>query len=157
MKGAFAPKAFAHPSRILYPLKRVGERGSGEWQQVSWDQAMDEIAEKLKAVVDKYGPEAFALGFSGATGMSGQRPFAPLHEPPWLAQLDKRCSLLHGQYGCRESHGLWLVSTHRHSQLELHRAVRPRSAPPQLDDGIQVDPHGAGARCQADRARSAAQ
>ena len=37
MKGAFAPKAFAHPSRILYPLKRVGERGSGEWEQVSWD------------------------------------------------------------------------------------------------------------------------
>lgn len=44
MKGIYAPKAFAHPDRILHPLKRVGERGSGRWEQVTWDQAMDDIA-----------------------------------------------------------------------------------------------------------------
>ena len=33
------------PSRIKYPLKRVGDRGSGRWQRISWDQALDEIAD----------------------------------------------------------------------------------------------------------------
>jgi anaerobic selenocysteine-containing dehydrogenase len=35
MKGIIASRAFAHPDRILYPLKRVSERGSGQWEQVS--------------------------------------------------------------------------------------------------------------------------
>ena len=46
MKGIYAPKAFAHPDRILHPLKRKGERGSGEWTRVGWDEAMGEIAEQ---------------------------------------------------------------------------------------------------------------
>jgi anaerobic selenocysteine-containing dehydrogenase len=35
------------PSRILYPYKRVGERGEGKWQRISWDQALEEISDKL--------------------------------------------------------------------------------------------------------------
>ena len=31
--------------RVLQPLKRVGERGEGKWEQVSWDEALDEIAD----------------------------------------------------------------------------------------------------------------
>jgi len=89
MKGAFAPKSFAHPSRILYPLKRVGKRGEGKWEEVSWDQAMDEIAEKLKTVVDKYGPEAFAVGLSNATGQSdsglSRRFMNHLGSPNWIS------------------------------------------------------------------------
>jgi anaerobic selenocysteine-containing dehydrogenase len=69
MKGAYAPKHFSHPDRVLYPLKRVGERGSGEWERVSWDDAMDDIATRLQKVIDQYGPEAFAVAQSGATGV----------------------------------------------------------------------------------------
>ena len=36
------------PERILYPLKRVGERGEGRWKRVSWEQALEEIAEKMR-------------------------------------------------------------------------------------------------------------
>ena len=34
MKGAFSPKAFSHPDRILHPLKRVGPRGDGQWPEL---------------------------------------------------------------------------------------------------------------------------
>ena len=38
---------FYHPDHLKYPLKRVGERGEGKWEQISWEQAFDEIAAKL--------------------------------------------------------------------------------------------------------------
>ena len=36
-----------NPKRLLHPLKRAGERGEGKWEEISWDQALDEIAAKL--------------------------------------------------------------------------------------------------------------
>ncbi|WP_418734233.1 molybdopterin-containing oxidoreductase family protein [Ellagibacter sp.] len=50
-----------HPDRLTKPLRRVGERGSGKWEEVSWGVALDEIADKLKVVIDEYGPESFAM------------------------------------------------------------------------------------------------
>ena len=50
-----------HPERLLYPLKRVGKRGEGKWKRVSWDEALDEIAAKLKKVRDSGHPEKFAF------------------------------------------------------------------------------------------------
>jgi anaerobic selenocysteine-containing dehydrogenase len=47
-----------HPMRLNYPMKRVGKRGEGKWERISWDQAMDEISAKLAKIRDKYGPEA---------------------------------------------------------------------------------------------------
>lgn len=64
MKGIAAPAGFAHEHRVLHPLKRMGERGAGEWARVSWDQAMDEIADKLRSVVGAHGPEALAVSTS---------------------------------------------------------------------------------------------
>ena len=50
-----------HPERLLYPLKRVGQRGEGKWKRISWDEALDEIAAKLKVVRDSGKPEEFAF------------------------------------------------------------------------------------------------
>ena len=44
-----------------HPLKRAGERGEDKWEQISWDQALDEIAERLQAIKDEYGPEALVV------------------------------------------------------------------------------------------------
>ncbi len=46
------------PDRLPFPLKRVGERGSGRFQRISWEQALDEIAEKMLQIKEQYGPEA---------------------------------------------------------------------------------------------------
>ena len=50
-----------HPERLLYPLKRVGARGEGKWKRISWDEALDEISEKLKAIRESGKPENFAF------------------------------------------------------------------------------------------------
>jgi thiosulfate reductase/polysulfide reductase chain A len=54
-----------HPDRLNYPLRRVGERGSGQWEQVGWEQALDEIAEQLQQIKNEFGAEAMAITTSG--------------------------------------------------------------------------------------------
>ena len=51
-----------HPDRLKYPLRRKGKRRSGEWERISWDDALDEISQRLLAIREQYGPEAIALG-----------------------------------------------------------------------------------------------
>ncbi len=60
-RNRLAIKWLYHPDQLMHPLKRVGERGEGKWQRVTWDQALDEIAEKLKEIRARYGPEALGV------------------------------------------------------------------------------------------------
>jgi len=48
-KGPATHNQVYDPERILYPLKRVGARGEGRWRRISWDEALDEISEKMRA------------------------------------------------------------------------------------------------------------
>ena len=65
------------PHRLQYPLKRVGERGAGEWERISWDEALDTVAGKMEEIRAESGNEAFlAYGGTGnwsslSTGVSG--------------------------------------------------------------------------------------
>ena len=52
---------FYGPMRLKYPLKRAGERGENKWVRVTWNQALDEIADRLSAVKSDYGAESLAL------------------------------------------------------------------------------------------------
>ena len=45
----------------MYPLRRVGAKGEGKFQRITWDEALDTIAEKLRETKAKYGPEAYAV------------------------------------------------------------------------------------------------
>ena len=60
-KGCLSCRQPYDPKRLLHPLKRAGERGEGKWEEISWDQALDEIAAKLMEIKEKYGPESVAL------------------------------------------------------------------------------------------------
>ncbi len=60
-KGAASPELLYHPDRVIYPLRRAGKRGENKWERISWDQALDEMAEKLGAVKEESGPEYFAM------------------------------------------------------------------------------------------------
>lgn len=60
--------------RVNYPLKRVGERGSGQWERVSWDAALDEIATRLVALREEHGAGVLASMIGGP-----HTSFWPLH------------------------------------------------------------------------------
>ena len=55
-----AKEYFYHPSRLNFPRKRLGSRGSGQWETISWTQALDEIAHRTKALAERYGGETIA-------------------------------------------------------------------------------------------------
>jgi DMSO reductase family type II enzyme molybdopterin subunit len=57
-KGVAWSRMVKGDERVLYPLKRVGERGSGSWERISWEQAATEIADKLLDVVEEAGGES---------------------------------------------------------------------------------------------------
>ena len=60
-KGLAARDLVYNPGRLRHPLKRVGERGEGKWERISWDEALDRIAEKLLRYREQYGPEGVAF------------------------------------------------------------------------------------------------
>jgi len=66
-RGKLCPKAYASvqwlysPQRLKYPLKRVGEKGEGKFERVTWDEALNIIAVKLQEQKEKYGPESLAV------------------------------------------------------------------------------------------------
>ncbi|MBF0371545.1 MAG: molybdopterin-dependent oxidoreductase [Magnetococcales bacterium] len=62
IKGVRAPELANHPDRLTKPLKRKGERGGGEWEEISWEVALSEITAKLDQFRNETGPESIALG-----------------------------------------------------------------------------------------------
>lgn len=71
LKGLSYVERIYSPTRIQYPMRRVAgsERGAGEWERVSWDEAIAEIAQKMQETIDAYGPTAIA--FDAASGNYG--------------------------------------------------------------------------------------
>lgn len=97
-KGAFCIKGFKGTTgvtysgaRLLTPLRRVGERGEGKWQRVSWDEALDYAAERYAAVRETYG----ALSLVGACNNANVTRGLPvalllrsLGSPNWMINQD---------------------------------------------------------------------
>jgi anaerobic selenocysteine-containing dehydrogenase len=74
IKGKAAPELVYHPDRLNYPLKRTRPKTDSDpgWQRVSWDEALNDIAERLNYIRETYGPRAVALakGTGGGTSVS---------------------------------------------------------------------------------------
>ena len=68
LRGRTYRRWLANPDRINYPMKRVGKRGEGKFEQISWDEAVDTIASELKRIIDEYGNESIYIPY--ATGVS---------------------------------------------------------------------------------------
>lgn len=66
VRGLSEVQTIYSANRIQTPMKRTGERGSNQFEQISWDQAFDEIAEKTKSSINEYGADSvvWSPGFS---------------------------------------------------------------------------------------------
>ena len=88
-KGTAAPHIHNHADRLRVPLKRVGARGEDRWEEISYEQAMDEIAERLRGVIDQHGPESLAVSTSGwntqVTNGLDRRFMNLLGAPNWIS------------------------------------------------------------------------
>jgi anaerobic selenocysteine-containing dehydrogenase len=59
-----------HPDRLLYPMRRVGPKGGGQWQRIGWKEALSEIAGRWKVIIAESGPEAILpYYYSGTLGL----------------------------------------------------------------------------------------
>ena len=59
-----------HPDRLLYPQRRIGAKGEGRFERITWDGALDTIAERWQAIIAEWGPEAILpYGYSGTMGV----------------------------------------------------------------------------------------
>lgn len=73
-------KRHYHPDRLLHPMRRVGPKGSGQFEQISWDEALDEITSRWQAIIEEHGPQAIIpysyLGNQGLVhGLNGADAF----------------------------------------------------------------------------------
>ena len=122
LKGKVCPKSqmtvqlYASEERLTQPLKRTGPKGSGEFEPITWEQALDEIADKLKALRDKYGSETLGI-FSGTrTGILTNKGYIRLFSQMWgtpnVDSTEPYCSagknlafaLAQGNGGCGNSY-----------------------------------------------------
>jgi len=67
------------PDRLLHPLRRTAQKGAGDFERISWDTAVDIIAERFGAIVREHGGEALlSLNYLGSMGVVQRRSFARL-------------------------------------------------------------------------------
>ncbi|MEE8716908.1 MAG: molybdopterin-dependent oxidoreductase [Coriobacteriales bacterium] len=83
-KGNSAMGVLYSPTRIAYPMRRVGEKGENKFERITWDEALDEIADKLKEQKEQYGAKSYGVlspQYYAVLGTLGRR-FLNVHGSP---------------------------------------------------------------------------
>lgn len=68
IRGRGYKKMLYHPDRLKYPMKRVGKRGEGKFERISWEEAVETIAKEMKRIGEEHGPESRYVNY--ASGQS---------------------------------------------------------------------------------------
>ncbi len=97
-KGAFCvkgirglPELTQHDDRVIHPMRRAGERGSGLWERIDWDTAFDEMADRLIETRDRHGPLSLVGAVSSAYFSRGAMVallMRALGSPNWMMNQD---------------------------------------------------------------------
>ncbi len=85
LRGRSIRRRINHPDRLNYPMKRVGKRGEGKFERISWDEALNTITASLKDVVARYGNEAVYINYSSGIVGGNISPAPPLTRRWWRA------------------------------------------------------------------------
>lgn len=94
------------PERVLYPMKRVGAKGEGHFKRVTWDEALEDVSERLDGIIDEFGPTSvLPYSFAGTQGIvqqnAGNRFFAKIG----ASQLDRTICSATGRTGVHATIG----------------------------------------------------
>ncbi|ELY3812327.1 molybdopterin-dependent oxidoreductase [Cronobacter sakazakii] len=98
LRGRSMRRRVYNPDRLKYPMKRVGKRGEGKFVRISWDEALDTIAQGMKRIISEYGNEAIYLNYgTGTLGGTLTRSWPP--GKTLLARLMNCCGGYLNHYG----------------------------------------------------------
>src|SRR4030042_300885 len=68
-KGIAQTERLNHPDRLIYPMKRIGEKGEGRWKRISWDEALDTITGKVAETIEKQSEKAISFAQGTPKGL----------------------------------------------------------------------------------------
>ncbi|WP_105623767.1 dimethylsulfoxide reductase subunit A [Cronobacter malonaticus] len=98
LRGRSMRRRVYNPDRLKYPMKRVGKRGEGKFVRISWDEALDTIAQGMKRIISDYGNEAIYLNYgTGTLGGTMTRSWPP--GKTLIARLMNCCGGYLNHYG----------------------------------------------------------
>jgi anaerobic selenocysteine-containing dehydrogenase len=112
------------PGRLLHPQRRIGAKGEGRFERISWDDALDTIAARLRAVAEEFGPEAILpYSYAGTMGLlNGAGMDRRFFHRLGASRLDRTICSAAGAAGMTEALGLRYATEpeqFRHSKLIL--------------------------------------
>ncbi len=88
-KGLAQIERLNHPDRLIYPMKRMGERGEGKWKRISWDVALDTVAGRIKETIIQEGERT--ISFEPIVLIHPETAsHLGIHEGDWVAIETKR-------------------------------------------------------------------
>src|SRR5450756_880530 len=96
-----------HPERLLFPQRRVGAKGAGRFERIAWDDALDTVAERLRAVADEFGSEAILpYSYAGTMGfLNGGGTDRRFFHRLGASRLDRTICSAAGMVGTNEALG----------------------------------------------------
>ena len=96
------------PARLLYPQRRVGAKGAGQFERIAWDEALDTIATRLSAIAKQYGSEAILpYSYAGTMGLlNGAGMDRRFFHRLGASRLDRTICSTAGAAGLTEALGL---------------------------------------------------
>ncbi len=96
-----------HQDRLMHPLRRIGSKGEGRFERISWDDALDEIASRLKALAAGYGPECIMpYSYAGTMGyLQGESMDRRFFHRLGASRLDRTICATAGAAGLMEAYG----------------------------------------------------
>jgi len=105
------------PARLLYPLRRAGAKGEGRFERISWDEALDTIALRLRSVADEFGPEAILpYSYAGTMGLlNGEGMDRRFFHRLGASRLDRTICSSAGQEGHTEALACAMASSRNSS------------------------------------------
>jgi anaerobic selenocysteine-containing dehydrogenase len=114
-KGIASPQLAYHPGRLTTPVRRLGPKGSGRWEPISWDDALDSIAEHILDYKTRFGAESIVMGYgTGRENEAAIYRFANLLGTPNVLTAGHFC------YGPRIATGIITCGTNPIVDYEHH-------------------------------------